>query len=120
MTASVADIVRRLVADGDLDLPDPGAGHTADRLLALFDLARTEPVAVARLAEAHTDAVAVLHEAGRHPRRGAVYGVWASVGRSDVRLAVDGPSDRVDSAHLRGVKPFACPDSVSSTARSSP
>lgn len=37
-----------------------------------------EDLSLARLAEAHWDAVAILAEAGREPERGALYGVWAS------------------------------------------
>jgi alkylation response protein AidB-like acyl-CoA dehydrogenase len=95
--------LRSLLASGELELPDPGRGQTSDRLLALVDLARARSVSVARLAEAHTDAVAILHEAGRQPRPNALYGVWASAGSTDVgvRTAADGRSE------LHGVKPFA-------------
>jgi alkylation response protein AidB-like acyl-CoA dehydrogenase len=63
-------------------------------------------VSIARLAEAHLDAVAILDEAGRRPVDGAVYGVWAADGgRHDVTGAV------VDagcaSRSLQGRKPFA-------------
>ena len=37
-----------------------------------------ESLSLARLAEAHWDAVAILAEAGRLPESGAIYGVWAS------------------------------------------
>ena len=107
MSGPTADTLRRLVVAGELDLPDPAAGRTADRLLALFDLARAQPVAVARLAEAHTDAVAILHEAGRRPEPGAVYGVWASAGPSDVCLSAGGGPCQAGSGYLHGTKPFA-------------
>ncbi len=103
MSSAVEHVLRELVASGELDLPDPGSGRSADRLLALFDLARTQPVAVARLAEAHTDAVAILHEAGRDREPGAIYGVWASAGPDDVELS-DGSGAVL---RLDGVKPFA-------------
>ncbi|HSP27128.1 MAG TPA: hypothetical protein VLN74_01175, partial [Ilumatobacteraceae bacterium] len=86
MTSGVESDLRTLLARGELELPDPGCGQTSDRLLALFDLARTRPVSVARLAEAHTDAVAILHEAGRQPVPTALYGVWASAGPDDVHV----------------------------------
>lgn len=35
-------------------------------------------MSLARLVEAHTDAVAILAEAGRRPVEGSLYGVWAS------------------------------------------
>ena len=98
----VAHTLRSLVESGALDLPRPGAGHTADRLLTLFDLARAHPVAVARLAEAHTDAVAILHEAGRRAAPATIYGVWASVGSADLRL-----EGTAGEATLTGTKPFA-------------
>lgn len=88
-----------LVADGRLELPMPGHGRTADRWLALLALARRDDVAVARLAEAHVDALAILHEAGLEPVEHALYGVWASVGRGrDVELDADG--------RVSGSKPF--------------
>ena len=37
-----------------------------------------EDLSLARLAEAHWDAVAILAEAGRSPASGALYGVWAA------------------------------------------
>ncbi|MGY6502235.1 MAG: hypothetical protein ACXIVQ_15225 [Acidimicrobiales bacterium] len=70
--------IRALVADGALDLPLPATGATAERHHALLQLARVETVGVARLAEAHTDAVAILAAADRPSAPGAVYGVWAS------------------------------------------
>lgn len=76
MTSS--ETFTNLVTDATLDLPTPGAGCTAQRHLALFTLARTRPVSVARLAEAHTDAIAILHEAQQTPVADAAYGVWAS------------------------------------------
>ena len=108
MSTGVGDSLRSLIGAGDLDLPDPGCGRTPERLLGLFDLARTHPVSVARLAEAHTDAVSILHEAGREPEPAALYGVWASTGGVDVHLEAArgaGPAD--DSRRLCGQKPFA-------------
>lgn len=68
-------------------LPGLGEGSTADRWLAMFDWAASGSVSVARLAEAHADAVAILFEAGRSPVDGALYGVWASADRRlQVRL----------------------------------
>ena len=61
----------------DLVLPRPGAGATPARHRALVEVGRRD-LAVGRLAEAHTDAVAILGEAGREPPAGRLYGVWAS------------------------------------------
>jgi hypothetical protein len=61
----------------ELDMPLPGAGQTPLRLARFMDLGR-QNLGLARLAEAHWDAVAILAEAGRKPRKDAAYGVWAS------------------------------------------
>src|SRR5580658_3443190 len=73
----VVEKLRQLLAEGSLDLPLPGQGETAARHHRLAALAR-EDLTLARLAEAHTDAVAILAEAGRLPEPGVCYGVWAS------------------------------------------
>ena len=78
--------LHRLLAAGELDLPLPGSGRTAERHRRLLTIARRD-VSIARLAEAHCDAVAILAEAGRSPEPGAVYGVWASES-ADRSLAV--------------------------------
>jgi alkylation response protein AidB-like acyl-CoA dehydrogenase len=85
--AEPAQRMRRWEAARVPDLPLPGGGATAARHRALADLGCRD-LSLARIAEAHTDAVAILAEAGRRPRDGALYGVWAS----------DGPQSRV-SAH---------------------
>ena len=59
------------------ELPLPGHGSTALRHLRLFDVAQKD-VSLAKLAEAHWDALAILAEAGREPRPRALYAVWAS------------------------------------------
>lgn len=57
--------------------PLPAAGETPARHKYLLALGR-EDLSLARLAEAHWDAVAILAEAGRSPEPGALYGVWAA------------------------------------------
>ena len=57
--------------------PLPGSGETARRHRMFMALGR-EDLSLARLAEAHWDAVAILAEDGRTPIPGALYGVWAS------------------------------------------
>lgn len=50
-------------------------------------------LAAGRLAEAHTDAVAILAEAGRQPSPRALYGVWASeppMARLELRPSAEG------------------------------
>jgi alkylation response protein AidB-like acyl-CoA dehydrogenase len=59
------------------DLPRPGVGGTPLRHQRLMEIGR-ENLTLARLAEAHWDAVAILAEAGRRPEPGQLYGVWAS------------------------------------------
>jgi len=58
-------------------LPLPGSGKTAKRHLRLMSIGQ-EDLSLARLAEAHFDAVTILAEAGVTPEQGATYGVWAS------------------------------------------
>jgi alkylation response protein AidB-like acyl-CoA dehydrogenase len=66
------------VKDGQLDLPLPGHGRTADRWAALAALA-AEDLSLARLAEGHADAVAILAELnGPPPPPGSAWGVWAA------------------------------------------
>lgn len=72
-------------------LPLPGAGHTAERHEALARWGAID-LSFARIAEAHTDALAILAECGHKPRRGALYGVWAS----------DTPPSRVTCERLPG------------------
>ncbi|MET0234494.1 MAG: acyl-CoA dehydrogenase family protein [Kibdelosporangium sp.] len=69
--------LRTVIAGGGLDLPMPGGGDTAGRWAGLARLGRRD-LALARLAEGHADAVAILAEAGREPAPGALYGVWAA------------------------------------------
>jgi alkylation response protein AidB-like acyl-CoA dehydrogenase len=78
-------------------LPRPGVGRTAHRHQVVHDLARDNPVWIARLAEGHADALAILSEADRDPVPGARYGVWAS--RGDLRVDAD-------TGTVSGRKPF--------------
>ncbi len=80
---------RRFAAEGQNLLPLPGAGRTAERHRALAGFGRQD-LAFARIAEGHADAMAILAEAGRSARAGALYGVWAS----------DGPTGPVTARQL--------------------
>lgn len=63
---------------GRLDLPLPGSGRTWERWMAFAELAEEE-LSLARLAEGHADAVAILVELGGPPRPpGSLWGVWAA------------------------------------------
>lgn len=70
-----------LVDSGALDLPRPGGGRTAQRWRGLQAIAEDDPV-LARLAEGHADAVAILAELGAGGPPDARWGVWAAVPRS--------------------------------------
>jgi alkylation response protein AidB-like acyl-CoA dehydrogenase len=96
--------LRRQLQAGVLSLPDPASGHTADRHRRLTEIGRAD-LRVARIAEAHTDAVSILHEAGRREAPGKLYGVWAAEDPSCDLLLVDG--DGATSAYvLTGTKAF--------------
>ena len=67
-----------------------------------WPIGRRGDLSLARLAEGHVDALAVLAEAGLNPTSGATYGVWAArprAGGTIAHLAADG-------WHLAGAKPF--------------
>ncbi len=68
--------LRRLLAEGNLELPFPGRGETALRHRKLASFGRAD-LGLARLVEAHVDAIAILAEAGAKPHSG-LYGVWAA------------------------------------------
>jgi len=68
---------RQMLAAGALTLPDPASGRTAERHQLLMEIGRAD-LQIARVAEAHTDAVSILHDAGRVEVAGALYGVWAA------------------------------------------
>jgi alkylation response protein AidB-like acyl-CoA dehydrogenase len=97
-TAEIVTALRRLRCD---DLPLPGHGRTADRHDGLIDLARRGDVSIARLAEAHVDAVAICHEAGTKPVAGAFYAVWAAAPVTGADLRID-----LDRGVVTGTKSF--------------
>jgi hypothetical protein len=73
-----ARAVAAAVESGRLDLPQPGAGAPRDRWAAFAGLAG-EDLSLARLAEGHADAVAILAElGGPGPEPGSRWGVWAA------------------------------------------
>lgn len=93
---------RARLLDGGLDLPPVGEGETAGRWRALFALARDD-VSVARLAEAHVDAVQILAESGRAADPARLLGVWASEGPDGPVEAEPRPGGGL---RLRGAKAF--------------
>ncbi len=73
-----AALVRRWLEAGELQLPAPGSGRTGSRWWKLAAMAENDVVA-GRLAEAHTDALAILSElGGPAPAAGQLWGVWAA------------------------------------------
>ncbi|OBG36342.1 acyl-CoA dehydrogenase [Mycobacterium alsense] len=73
-----AGLVQHWLDSGRLELPLPASGRTAERWQRLARLAE-EDVVAARIAEAHVDAVAILHElGGKPPDSGQLWGVWAA------------------------------------------
>src|SRR6185437_7346885 len=63
---------------GRLLLPLPGSGRTADRWRAFAELGDRD-LSLARLAEGHADALAILAElGGQEPAEGTRWGVWAA------------------------------------------
>jgi alkylation response protein AidB-like acyl-CoA dehydrogenase len=86
----LSERIETLRERADTVLALPGGGATPARHRALFDMGRQD-LSFARIAEAHTDAVAILAEAGIAARTGELYGVWAS----------DGPQSLVHAVRLR-------------------
>lgn len=81
---SPSQAMRALVRDGADQLPLPGAGNTLRRWRVLARVAARD-LALVKLFEGHTDALAIIEEIEprRRPAAGVVYGVWASEGRTD-------------------------------------
>ncbi len=76
--AAIAEAFAGVVESGRLDLPLPGSGRTRERWEVLAELAG-EDLSLARLAEGHADAVAILAELGAGPpAAGSRWGVWAA------------------------------------------
>jgi alkylation response protein AidB-like acyl-CoA dehydrogenase len=77
-SAAVAGAFAAAVESGRLDLPLPGGGRTRERWTLLADLAGDD-LSLARLAEGHADALAILAELGAAaPPAGTRWGVWAA------------------------------------------
>jgi hypothetical protein len=76
--AGVATAFAQAVESGRLDLPYPGSGRTRQRWAVFSGLAE-EDLSVARLAEGHADALAILAELDAPaPPAGSRWGVWAA------------------------------------------
>jgi alkylation response protein AidB-like acyl-CoA dehydrogenase len=76
--SAVASAFADAVESGRLDLPLPGGGRTRERWAVLAGLAG-EDLSLARLAEGHADALAILAELdAAMPPAGTRWGVWAA------------------------------------------
>jgi alkylation response protein AidB-like acyl-CoA dehydrogenase len=99
--AALGTELHRMAGAGELDLPLPGGGRTPERWAALAAFGRYD-LTLARLAEGHVDALAILAEAGRPAARDALYGVWAArSGGTGARL-----EDRDEGLRLTGTVRF--------------
>ncbi|HWF30471.1 MAG TPA: acyl-CoA dehydrogenase [Mycobacterium sp.] len=84
-----AGLVQHWLESGRLELPLPASGRTGERWQGLAQLAE-EDVVAARIAEAHSDAVAISHElGGKPPESGQLWGVWAAESSDPVLTATN-------------------------------
>src|SRR6204780_4851819 len=104
---AIAEAFADAVESGRLNLPLPGAGRTRERWAVLADLAEDD-LSLARLAEGHADAVAILAELGAlQPPAGSRWGVWAAqppgpgltASRTDQGWRLDGTKQYCSGAH---------------------
>jgi hypothetical protein len=103
-----ATLVSKWLASGALDLPLPGGGDTATRWRRLAGLTEADIVA-GRLAEAHTDATAILAElGGPEPKPGQLWGVWAAEPPDAVAYAHGGATRSRSRVRRRGVRARGC------------
>jgi alkylation response protein AidB-like acyl-CoA dehydrogenase len=102
-SAAPADALRTLVSAGLDRLPRPGHGATLERWRALAAVGAHD-LSLAKLFEGHTDALAILHEAGAThlaTREGALWATWCAE-PPDARLLL---AEGADGGHvLRGRK----------------
>jgi alkylation response protein AidB-like acyl-CoA dehydrogenase len=90
-----AGVIKHWLESGRIELPLPASGRTAERWERLARLAEDDIVA-ARVAEAHIDAVAILHElGGKPPDSSQLWGVWAAESPDSVVTATDLAGDAV-------------------------
>lgn len=84
-----AGLVKHWLESGRLEVPLPGSGRTAERWQRLARLAEDD-IAAARIAEAHVDAVAILHElGGKPPDSDQLWAVWTAESPDAVVIATE-------------------------------
>lgn len=71
---NIKERIRQLIGT---PIPLPTFGNNVARLQCLFDIGQIN-LSLAKLAEAHWDALAILHEAGKVPAENILYAVWAA------------------------------------------
>lgn len=99
--ATPAQALRSLVRQGLDRLPLPASGHTLQRWQALAAVARHD-LALAKLYEGHTDALAIMSELGdAHADNQCTWGTWAAEAPPG-RTLIDTGHDR--SVRLQGSK----------------
>ena len=99
------DLLARVRALATEHLPLYGEGNTATRLFRLFEIGY-EDLSLAKLLEAHWDAVAILQEAGYAPEPDVIYSVWASeIPDRPIIIEKQTTVDK-DNFVLTGEKPF--------------
>ncbi|OBF28635.1 acyl-CoA dehydrogenase [Mycobacterium sp. ACS4331] len=96
-----AGVISHWLDMGRLDLPLPASGATARRWRLLTEMAR-EDITAASIAEAHVDAVAILHELGGKPVQfNELWGVWTAESPDGVLTAAAATDD---TSILNGTK----------------
>lgn len=89
--APPGEVLQAMVDGGLATLPRPGQGHTLQRWRMLAAVAGHD-LSLAKLYEAHTDALAILAELGApEPAAGSTWGVWCAEA-PDARLHGSVPS----------------------------
>lgn len=91
---TVGTALREALLRGALELPLPGRGQTFARWSALAELSALD-LSLGRLAEAHTDARAILTELAGEAPAGCLWGVWAAES-SPVTASHDGQGWRLE------------------------
>ncbi len=96
-------LLGELARDGLAALPRPGAGRTLERWRALACVA-SHDLSLVKLYEGHTDALAILDEAGfANPHPGQTWGMWAAE-PPDARVTFTDAGDGDGRCRLDGLK----------------